>query len=158
MNTTPILGQIFRNLDIRGAHSTQVDIADVRAIKRAPSLPESADELRAMAKILKASDNSLWLRDKATEAIVKKLELSKYRVIAFATHGVMAGELSGIGEPGLILTPPSVGTAEDDGYLSAGEIAQLKLNADWILLSACNTAAADGTPGAEGLSGLAKAF
>ena len=37
-------------------------------------------------------------------------------------------------------------------------MAQLKLNADWVILSACNTAAADGTPGANGLSGLAKAF
>lgn len=70
----------------------------------------------------------------------------------------MAGELKGVGEPGLILTPPKLGTLEDDGYLSASEIAKLKLNADWVILSACNTAAADGTPGAEGLSGLAKAF
>ncbi len=46
----------------------------------------------------------------------------------------------------------------DDGLLTASEVAQLKLNADWVILSACNTAAADGTPGARGLSGLAKAF
>ena len=58
----------------------------------------------------------------------------------------------------MLLTPPAQGSLDDDGYLAAGEIAQLKLNADWVLLSACNTAAADGTPGAEGLSGLAKAF
>jgi len=37
-------------------------------------------------------------------------------------------------------------------------LAKLKLDAEWVILSACNTAAADGTPGAEGLSGLAKAF
>jgi CHAT domain-containing protein len=42
--------------------------------------------------------------------------------------------------------------------LTASEIALLKLNADWVILSACNTAASDGSPGAEGLSGLAKAF
>ncbi len=42
--------------------------------------------------------------------------------------------------------------------LTASEIATLDLDADWVILSACNTAAADGTPGAEGLSGLAKAF
>jgi CHAT domain-containing protein len=58
----------------------------------------------------------------------------------------------------LILTPPWESSADEDGYLSAGEVALLKLNADWVLLSACNTAGADGTPGAEGLSGLAKAF
>ena len=42
--------------------------------------------------------------------------------------------------------------------LTASEVAQLKLGAEWVILSACNTAAPDGTPGAEGLSGLAKAF
>ena len=57
-------------------------------------------------------------------------------------------------EPALALTP----TKEDDGLLRASDVSQLKLNADWVALSACNTAAADGTPGAEGLSGLAKAF
>jgi hypothetical protein len=51
-----------------------------------------------------------------------------------------------------------VGTELDDGLLTAGEIAQLKLNADWVVLSACNTAATDGTPDAAGLSGLARAF
>ncbi|MGH8548839.1 MAG: CHAT domain-containing protein [Methylococcales bacterium] len=50
------------------------------------------------------------------------------------------------------------GTELDDGLLTASEAAQLKLNADWVILSACNTAAPHGTPGAEGLSGLARAF
>ena len=53
---------------------------------------------------------------------------------------------------------PETGTEADDGLLSASEIATLELDADWVILSACNTAASDGTPGAEGLSGLAKAF
>ncbi len=70
----------------------------------------------------------------------------------------MAGELKGLAEPALVLTPPDVGTEEDDGLLTASEVATLKLDADWVILSACNTAAPDGTPGAEALSGLAKAF
>jgi hypothetical protein len=45
----------------------------------------------------------------------------------------------------------------DDGLLTASEVAQLKLNADWVVLSACNTAAAE-KPGAEAFSGLARAF
>jgi CHAT domain-containing protein len=57
----------------------------------------------------------------------------------------------------LILTPPNTATERDDGYLSASEIAQLKLDADWVILSACNTAAGS-TEGAEALSGLARAF
>jgi CHAT domain-containing protein len=57
----------------------------------------------------------------------------------------------------MILTPPSTATERDDGYLSASEIAQLKLDADWVILSACNTAAGN-VKGAEALSGLARAF
>ena len=57
-----------------------------------------------------------------------------------------------------MLTPPDQPSALDDGLLTASEAAELKLSADWVVLSACNTAAGDGTPGAEGLSGLARAF
>ena len=135
-----------------------LEIADVEAIRKTPRLPETADELRQIGKALNAGPDSIWLQQKATETTVKKMDLSKYQTLAFATHGMMAGEVGGVGEPGLILTPPKEGTLEDDGYLAASEIAKLRLNADWTILSACNTAAADGTPGAEGLSGLAKAF
>jgi CHAT domain-containing protein len=70
----------------------------------------------------------------------------------------MAGELHEGVEPDLILTPPEMAASEeDDGYLSASEIATLKLDADWVILSACNTAAGD-TANAEALSGLARAF
>ena len=121
-------------------------------------LPETADELKAIAATLKAGTASLHLGESATETRVKSLDLSRSRNLAFATHGLMAGELKGFAEPALVLTPPEEGSELDDGLLTASEIAQLKLNADWVILSACNTAAADGTPGAEGLSGLAKAF
>lgn len=85
------------------------------------------------------------------------MSLADYRVISFATHGLVTGELKGLPEPALVLTPPAEGTAADDGLLTASEIAQLDLRADWVVLSACKTAAG-GEPGAEGLSGLAKAF
>ena len=67
---------------------------------------------------------------------------------------IMAG---GPLEPALVLTPPRVASVADDGLLTTSEIAQLRLNADWVILSACNTASADHA-GAEALSGLAKAF
>jgi CHAT domain-containing protein len=89
---------------------------------------------------------------------VKSLDISDVRVVAFATHGLVAGDLPALAEPALAMTPPSVPTEEDDGLLRARDVSQLKLNADLVVLSASNTAAADGTPGAEGLSGLATAF
>ena len=91
-------------------------------------------------------------------AILREADLTRYRNLAFATHGLMAGDFKGLAEPALVLTPPEKGSELDDGLLTAGEISQLKLDADWVILSACNTAAPDGTPGAEGLSGLTKAF
>src|SRR5690348_16464176 len=83
--------------------------------------------------------------------------LARYRVLHFATHGTIAGEIEATTEPGLILTPPKEQSESDDGYLSASEVAGLKLDADWVILSACNTAAGD-AQGAEALSGLARAF
>ena len=72
---------------------------------------------------------------------------TRYRNLAFATHGLMTGDFKGLAEPALVLTPPENGSELDDGLLTAGEISQLKLDADWVVLSACNTAAPVGTPG-----------
>lgn len=120
-------------------------------------LPETADELRAVADRLGAGSAHLLLGAAATETIVKNLDLSRFRVVYFATHGLVAGELDGYGEPSLALTIPDVATAIDDGLLTASEIATLKMRADWVVLSACNTAAGDGA-GADALSGLARSF
>jgi len=133
-------------------------VADVREVRRLQRLPETAAELRAIAGILGAAPGALVLGSQATEAAVKGMDLSRARVLAFATHGLMAGDFTTLAEPALVLTPPERGSERDDGLLTASEVARLKLNADWVILSACNTAAADGTPGAEGLSGLGKAF
>jgi CHAT domain-containing protein/tetratricopeptide (TPR) repeat protein len=133
------------------------DRVDTAQLRDLPSLPETADELEAEAKLFKAGEADLLLRGGATVTAVKHADLSDRRVIAFATHGLLAGDV-GAAEPGLVMTPPANPTPEDDGLLKTSEIAQLKLNADLVILSACNTAASDGTPGAEGFSGLAKAF
>jgi CHAT domain-containing protein len=78
-------------------------------------------------------------------------------VVYFATHGLVGGEIARLAEPALALTIPKEPTELDDGLLTASEVAQLKLNADWVVLSACNTAAGE-KPGAEALTGLARAF
>ena len=147
-----------RNVQLANLFSTR-GLADVDAVKSmlAP-LPETAGELQAIADTLGADKTNLFLREMATEAQAKEQPLNDYRVLAFATHGLVAGELKGLAEPALVMTPPESATRTDDGLLTASEVAGLKLNADLVVLSACNTAAADGAPGAEALSGLAKAF
>jgi CHAT domain-containing protein len=133
--------------------------ADVKAVRQLSPLPDTAGELRAMAAALGAGENETLLQQRASEAALLNLDLSQYRVIAFATHGLVAGELGGLAEPALVLTPPANQAGDqDDGLLTASEVARLKLDADWVVLSACNTAAGDGSPDADGLSGLAKAF
>lgn len=132
-------------------------LADVRAVRELTPLPDTADELRAIAKVLGAAPGDINLREAASETRVKAASLNAYRVVHFATHGLVAGDLSGLAEPALVLTPPAAPTDADDGLLTASEIAALKLNAEWVVLSACNTAAGEGE-GAEALSGLARAF
>lgn len=133
-------------------------VVDVAAVRRLSQLPGTAVELRDLASALNAPASALNVQSAATETRVRQTDLLPFRVIAFATHGLTAGELPGGAEPGLIFTPPSSGSAADDGYLSASEVAQLDLDADWIILSACNTASADGSTGAPALSGLARSF
>ena len=125
--------------------------------KALPRLEDTADELKAVAKNLRAPTSDIYLRVAASETTVKRLPLADYRVVYFATHGLVAGDVKGLGEPSLALTIPKQPSEFDDGLLTASEVAQLKLNADWVVLSACNTIAGD-KPGAEALSGLARSF
>lgn len=120
-------------------------------------LPGTRKELKAVAKSLGVPRSAIKLGKAASEAAVKNEKLDQYRVVYFATHGLVAGEIGGLGEPALALTIPKKQTDLDDGLLTASEVAQLKLDADWVVLSACNTAAGS-KPGAEALSGLARSF
>jgi CHAT domain-containing protein len=101
--------------------------------------------------------SDIHLGPDASERQVKSKKLDDYAIVYFATHGLVAGDIKGVAEPALALSIPRLPTATDDGLLTASEVAQLKLNADWVVLSACNTIAGD-RPGAEALSGLARAF
>lgn len=130
----------------------------VRAILSGlPELPGAEQELRTVAKDLGASDDDIHLGTAATEKAVKETDLRKYSVVYFATHGLVADDIKGLNEPALVLTPPDDPNDEDDGLLTASEVSQLSMNADWVVLAACNTAA-ESKPGARALSGLAKAF
>jgi CHAT domain-containing protein len=122
-----------------------------------PQLPDTAEELKAVAKDLSVAASDIHLGSDASETTVKRAPLADYRIIYFATHGLVAGDIKGVAEPSLALSIPKQPSALDDGLLTASEVAQLKLNADWVVLSACNTIAGD-KPGAEALSGLARAF
>jgi CHAT domain-containing protein len=139
-------------------------LADVGTLRRQSPLPETADELCTVAHELNADDRDVYLGARATETTIKALndrgQLAAYHVVHFATHGLLSGETESLGfgaEPALLLTPPETATEADDGLLTASEVAKLKLDADWVVLSACNTAGA-AKAGAQPFSGLARAF
>lgn len=162
----PVLGRSIgspargRGLAVFRAAAGGVALADPEALRigLAP-LPGTRTELNAMAAALGAPSSALRLGADATETAVKaSADLGQARVVVFATHGLLPHELKGLTEPGLVFTPPASASESDDGVLTASEAARLILAADWVVLSACNTAAADGTPDGEALSGLAKSF
>lgn len=128
-----------------------------RLAQALPQLPDTADELNAVAKDVGAATADIHLGRDASETTLKRAALAQYGIIYFATHGLVAGDVKGLGEPSLALSIPDQPSELDDGLLTASEVAQLKLNADWVVLSACNTIAGD-KPGAEALSGLARSF
>jgi len=140
-------------------------LANVAALRALEQLPGTARELQAMGEIFGPAGSRIFTRGQATEAQVRRADLSQARVVAFATHGLTpsdpvgrasASELFELAEPGLVLTPPAAASEADDGFLSASEVATLKLDADWVILSACNTATGDAATA--GLSQLARAF
>src|SRR5262245_58909594 len=141
--------------------------ADIEAVREWSPLPETADELCEVGRRLGVSDSEILLGGRATEAALKGLSeqgrLADFSILHFATHGALTGDVQGSTEAGLILTPPPKDTTDrkaldrDDGFLTTSEIATLKLDADWVILSACNTAGGSGET-AEALSGMARAF
>ena len=135
--------------------------ANLDTLSTLVSLPETREELTFVSEALGGEQRDILLGSDATETKLGEMnangQLRSYRVVYFATHGLVAGELDGENEPALVLTLPQTPSTTDDGLLTASEVAKLKLDADWVVLSACNTAASEGE-GTEAFSGLVKSF
>ena len=125
-----------------------------------PELPETRDEVLQIAKSLNDSDpKNLFLGAAATRESVMRAsisgDLAKKRVVVFATHGLQAGDLPGLDQPALAMAANPDKTISP--MLTLEDVMSLKMNADWTVLSACNTAGSDGKAG-EALSGLSRGF
>ena len=149
---------ITRGLPLKRRNSPKLEGVDSAELALLPRLPDTADELKSIALALQADPSKvLNLGKDANEKTVKSMDLSGFKVLAFATHGLVPGELNGLTQPALALSAPAVSGAPGDGLLTMEEILSLKLDADWVVLSACNTGAGSGA-GAEAASGLGRAF
>ncbi len=149
---------VTRGVPLKRRSSPKLEGVDSAELALLPRLPDTADELRSIALALQADPSKvLNLGKDANEKAVKSMDLSGFKVVAFATHGLVPGELNGLTQPALALSSPDVTGNDGDGLLTMEEILSLKLDADWVVLSACNTAAGAGA-GAEAASGLGRAF
>lgn len=125
-----------------------------------PALPETRDEVLELAKIMSAdpTHDVILGADATRQSVLKNSAsgaLSKKQVVVFATHGLLAGDLPNLNQPALAMAGTS--NPNESPLLTLEDVLSLKLNADWVVLSACNTAGADGKA-EEALSGLARGF
>jgi CHAT domain-containing protein len=146
----------------RGDDTVPSDLESVvDQIRDMPRLCGARQELLTEAETLDVpADQSLYIGKRATKPEVMELnrdQLARARVVVFATHALIGGAVSAVREPALVMTPPAVPTPQDNGLLSLTDILDLRLDqADWVILSACNTFCPAGS--GEGFNGLARAF
>jgi len=136
------------------------DIIPPELLRSLASLPDTASELYNVSKALGGNASDILLGGGATEPALRARNLADYRILYFATHGLLPGEIRCQSQPGIVLTPPSepAETHFGDGLFDASEIAALPMTADLVVLSACNTAASGKADGGQSLSGLAASF
>jgi hypothetical protein len=154
----PVAGQALDSLAQGCREAGPMPPAQLRAL---PPLHDTAVEVNAVARVLGGDASTVLLGANASETSLRSRPLDQFGVLYFATHGLLPGELHCQAEPGLVLSPPAAASpsTDADGLLDASEVAALKLNADLVVLSACNTGAAGGGRfGGGALAGLADAF
>ena len=136
------------------------DIIPPALLRSLASLPDTANEIYNVSKALGGNASDILLGGQATEPTLRARNLADYRILYFATHGLLPGEIRCQSQPGIVLTPPSepAETHFGDGLFDASEIAALPMTADLVVLSACNTAASGKADGGQSLSGLAASF
>ena len=147
-----------RGLPLQRRNVPQLAGVESASLALLPRLPDTGEEVRQIARVLNVDPaGAVFLNAEANEQRVLATDYTGRRVVMFATHGLVPGDLDGLTQPALALTSPEVVPGAGDGLLSMEEILGLKLDADWVVLSACNTAAAE-EAGAEAVSGLGRAF
>ncbi len=129
-----------------------------RELASLPPLPGSEKELEVARRLLGASASDEMLGAAFTAKNVRAAPLNRFRVLHFATHAVLPGELRCQSEPAVLTSTPDGAPDASGGLLTASQIAQLDLNAELVILAACNTGGQADAGAGESLSGLARSF
>jgi CHAT domain-containing protein len=123
-----------------------------------PLLPFAGKELSAARDLLDAASSDELLGPAFTAPAVLKTPLKSYRILHFATHALLPTDLHCQSEPAIVTSAPQGATNAAGALLTASEVVGLDLDADLVILSACNSGGPGGTTAGESLSGLARAF
>lgn len=124
-------------------------------------LPGFAREIQLAASIMGPGSQRRLGREFTAEA-VQQTQLDQFRIVHFATHGLLPNDLSCLTEPSIMVSNPANLPDAGRAFLTSSAILRLRMDADLVILSACNTAGPEAAGGseqsAEALSGLARAF
>ena len=148
-------GSLFRWSETEGKN-----LADGDRLKALAPLPSTGPELLQLAALLGSVNPGptiLHVGERDDETSFKADQIAaRTHILSIATHGILVPVAGNEAEPGLVFTPPTKATAPNDGLLTASEVASLHFEADWVILSACNTASSDRA--GDSLSSLSQAF
>ncbi|MBV8652457.1 MAG: CHAT domain-containing protein, partial [Alphaproteobacteria bacterium] len=155
--------------DFRPASTAQLAAAfppdrckeDFDALSQLATLPGTRDEVVGVGKLLGARPQDVLLGAQFVRAAIEKIDFRQYRVVHLATHAFLPTELHCKSEPSILMSVPEAAASAAEAFLDGGEILRLQMNADLVVLSACNTAGPGGAGSGgsgESLSGLARAF
>jgi len=149
---------VRRGVSLRGGRDLSGICENTRlALLEMPALPDTADEVRQVGASIGGGQGArIVIGGAFTDDSVKaRGDLSDYRVLYFATHGLLPQPSACLPEPALMT---SVGAGDSDGLLDTSEILDLKLDADLVVLSACDTGGSGGDATTTGLQGGGEAL
>ena len=123
-----------------------------------PLLPGAREELNQARTVMGAAADDQLLGLGFTAATVRQANLRDFRILHFATHALLPTDLACEDEPAIVASGLPDAPNASNALLTASSVAQLQLDADSIILSACNTGGPNGGAAGESLSGLARSF
>jgi CHAT domain-containing protein len=132
--------------------------ASARALASLPPLPGARRELEVARQLLGAGTGDELLGPAFTARAVVAKALTDYRIVHFATHAILPGELRCQTEPAVLTSTAPDAPDASGAMLTASQIELMHLDADLVILAACNTGGENGDGAGESLSGLARAF
>jgi len=130
----------------------------LKRVRSLGELPYTRIEVKAVARTFPEKSAQIYLKNDFNKKILQTIPLDQYRILYFATHALLPYEIQCQSEPSLLASLPPVESGDADGFITLSDILRFRLDAELVVLSACNTGGPGLKTGGESLSGLARAF